>query len=83
MRNISHYGHTSLEEKYLVNRWREIPPEDRPPEIVNAVIEVISGSRDKYKYHEEWDIFVLDRVLHARAWSTDLSHKPGLMTTVP
>lgn len=49
----------------MVNLWREIPPGDRPPDMVNAVIEVISGSRDKYEYHEEWDIFVLDRVLHS------------------
>jgi inorganic pyrophosphatase len=49
----------------LVNLWREIPPGDSPPNVVNAVIEVISGSRDKYEYHEEWNIFVLDRVLHS------------------
>jgi inorganic pyrophosphatase len=49
----------------LVNLWRHIPPGDNPPEVVNAVIEVVSRSRDKYEYHEEWEAFVLDRVLHS------------------
>jgi inorganic pyrophosphatase len=49
----------------VVNLWRAIPPGDNPPEVVNAVIEVISGSRDKYEYHEAWEIFVLDRVIYS------------------
>lgn len=48
-----------------MNLWRDIPPGDNPPEVVNVVVEVISGSRDKYEYHLEWDAFVLDRVLHS------------------
>jgi inorganic pyrophosphatase len=43
--------------------WKDIPVGDEPPRIVNAVIEVISGSRDKYEYNREWDAFVLDRIL--------------------
>ncbi len=49
----------------MVNLWRDVPPGDRPPEIINAVIEVISRSRDKYEYDREWGAFVLDRVLHS------------------
>jgi len=49
----------------LVNFWREIPTGDSPPDLVNAVIEVITGSRDKYEYNQDWGIFVLDRVLHS------------------
>ena len=49
----------------MVNLWRDIPPGDNPPEIVNAVIEVVSWSRDKYEYDREWGVFVLDRVLHS------------------
>ena len=45
--------------------WRDIPAGDRPPEIVNVVIEVISGSRDKYEYNLTWEVFVLDRVLYS------------------
>jgi inorganic pyrophosphatase len=31
--------------------------------LLNAVIEVVSGSRDKYEYKSEWDAFVLDRII--------------------
>jgi inorganic pyrophosphatase len=48
-----------------MNLWRDIPPGDEPPKTVNAVVEVISGSRDKYEYSSEWEAFVLDRVLHS------------------
>jgi len=46
-----------------MNVWKDIPPGSRPPELLNAVIEVISGSRDKYEYNVEWEAFVLDRVI--------------------
>ncbi|MFX1325189.1 MAG: inorganic diphosphatase, partial [Promethearchaeota archaeon] len=36
---------------------------DSPPTILNAVIEVISGSRDKYEYKHEWEVFTLDRII--------------------
>ncbi|MDH5461808.1 MAG: inorganic diphosphatase [Candidatus Bathyarchaeota archaeon] len=43
--------------------WRYLPPGDEPPELLNAVIEVISGSRDKYEYRPDWETFVLDRII--------------------
>jgi len=46
-----------------MNLWKDIPPGENPPIILNAVIEVISGSRDKYEYKQEWEAFVLDRVI--------------------
>lgn len=46
-----------------MNLWKEIPPGDNPPNILNAVIEVVSGSRDKYEYESEWEAFVLDRII--------------------
>ena len=48
-----------------MNLWRDIPPGDEPPKILNVVIEVISRSRDKYEYNLEWEAFVLDRVLYS------------------
>jgi len=48
-----------------MNLWRDIPAGDKPPDLVNVVVEVISGSRDKYEYKIEWEAFVLDRVLHS------------------
>lgn len=43
--------------------WNDIPSGDNPPIILNAVIEVISGSRDKYEYKYDWEAFVLDRII--------------------
>ena len=49
----------------MVNLWRDIPVGDNPPDIVNAVVEVVSGSRDKYEYNSQWEAFVLDRVIYS------------------
>jgi inorganic pyrophosphatase len=46
-----------------VNYWRDIPLGEKPPTMLNAVIEVVSGSRDKYEYKSDWDAFVLDRII--------------------
>jgi inorganic pyrophosphatase len=46
-----------------VNLWRDIPAGDNPPELLNAVLEVVTGSRDKYEYRSEWEAFVLDRII--------------------
>jgi inorganic pyrophosphatase len=46
-----------------MNLWRDIPVGDKPPQLVNVIVEVIAGSRDKYEYTPEWEVFVLDRVL--------------------
>lgn len=48
-----------------MNLWRDIPAGDYPPNLVNVVIEVIMGSRDKYEYKIDWEAFVLDRVLYS------------------
>jgi inorganic pyrophosphatase len=47
----------------FMNIWKQIPAGDNPPEILNMVIEVVSGSRDKYEYKSEWESFVLDRII--------------------
>jgi inorganic pyrophosphatase len=46
-----------------VNYLKDIPLGDNPPELLNAVIEVVSGSRDKYEYKTKWEAFVLDRMI--------------------
>ncbi len=46
-----------------MNVWKDIPPGQEPPRLLNAVIEVISGSRDKYEYNLKWEAFVLDRII--------------------
>ncbi|MEM3090517.1 MAG: inorganic diphosphatase [Candidatus Bathyarchaeia archaeon] len=46
-----------------MNLWRDIPCGEKPPEILNMIIEVVSGSRDKYEYNIKWETFVLDRII--------------------
>ncbi|MEM4713871.1 MAG: inorganic diphosphatase, partial [Candidatus Bathyarchaeia archaeon] len=46
-----------------MNLWRDIPCGEKPPEILNMIVEVISGSRDKYEYNIKWETFVLDRII--------------------
>ena len=46
-----------------MNFWKQIPAGDNPPEFLNMVIEVNSGSRDKFEYKSDWEAFVLDRVI--------------------
>ena len=46
-----------------MNYWKDIPLGEKPPKLLNAVIEVVSGSRDKYEYKSEWEAFVLDRMI--------------------
>ncbi len=46
-----------------MNLWKDIPCGERPPEVVNMVVEVVSGSRDKYEYNPDWEAFVLDRII--------------------
>jgi inorganic pyrophosphatase len=46
-----------------VNLWKDIPAGDKPPELMNVVIEVVMGSRDKFEYNIQWEAFVLDRIL--------------------
>ena len=42
-----------------------LPPGDLAPEEINVIIEIPYGSRNKYEYHKELDIFTLDRALHS------------------
>ena len=46
-----------------MNLWKDIPVGDKPPKLLNAVIEVVSNSRDKYEYRHDWEAFVLDRII--------------------
>jgi len=46
-----------------VNVWKDIPVGDKPPELLNMVIEVVMSSRDKYEYNLQWESFVLDRII--------------------
>lgn len=42
-----------------------LPLGDAAPDEINVVIEIPSGSRNKYEYNKALDIFMLDRALHS------------------
>ena len=42
-----------------------LPIGERAPEEINVVVEIPSGSRNKYEYDKSMDIFRLDRALHS------------------
>lgn len=48
-----------------MNLWSELEPGSDVPEVVNAVIEVPKGSRNKYEYEKDMEAFMLDRVLYS------------------
>lgn len=52
-----------LRRLMTVNLWKDIPAGDKPPELMNVVIEVVMGSRDKFEYNIQWEAFVLDRII--------------------
>jgi inorganic pyrophosphatase len=47
----------------MLHLWRDLPPGRNPPEEVTAVIEIVSGSRNKYELDKATGLLKLDRVL--------------------
>jgi len=48
-----------------MNLWTEVNPGPNFPELINAIIEIPKGSRNKYEYDKKMEAFVLDRVLYS------------------
>lgn len=46
------------------NLWQQIPPGPKVPHEVYCLVEIPKGSTNKYEYSQEWDTFMLDRVLY-------------------
>lgn len=42
-----------------------LPLGERAPDAINVIVEIASGSRNKYEYDKALDIFKLDRALHS------------------
>lgn len=45
--------------------YSTIPIGEKPPELVNVVVEIPKGSHNKYEFDEKWGVIRLDRVLHS------------------
>lgn len=48
-----------------MNLWTEVTPGSDFPEVINAIIEIPKGSRNKYEYDKDMEAFALDRVLYS------------------
>ncbi|MGI9076356.1 MAG: inorganic diphosphatase [Gemmatimonadaceae bacterium] len=60
-----------------MNAWRDLPPGHHPPDIVTAVVEIPSGSRNKYELDKDSGLIRLDRVLYSAV------HYPGDYGFIP
>jgi inorganic pyrophosphatase len=49
----------------MQNPWTDLPTGKSPPDIVTAIVEIPSGSRNKYEIDKESGYFKLDRVLYS------------------
>jgi inorganic pyrophosphatase len=45
--------------------WEKVPIGDKAPEVINVVIEIPKGSKNKYEFDEKLGLFKLDRVMHS------------------
>lgn len=48
-----------------MNYFKDIPSGENPPELINVVVEIPKGARNKYEYNEEKGYFALDRALYS------------------
>lgn len=49
----------------MIHPWHNIVPGINPPEQLTAVVEIPTGSRNKYELDKESGLFKLDRVLYS------------------
>lgn len=46
-----------------INLWKDIETGSNPPQVINIIVEIPAGSRNKYEYQKETGGIRLDRVL--------------------
>ena len=61
----------------MIHYWHDLPPGPHPPEEITAIIEIPSGSRNKYELDKKTGIMKLDRVLYSAV------HYPGDYGLIP
>ncbi|HEY8832188.1 MAG TPA: inorganic diphosphatase [Gemmatimonadaceae bacterium] len=61
----------------MINPWHDLPAGIHPPELVTALIEIPSGSRNKYELDKQSGLIRLDRVLYSSM------HYPGDYRFIP
>ena len=48
-----------------MNLWHELAPGPDAPDVIYTIVEIPKGSRNKFEYHKQAGIIVLDRVLYS------------------
>jgi inorganic pyrophosphatase len=48
-----------------MNLWHELAPGPNAPDVIYTIVEIPKGSRNKFEYHKQAGIIVLDRVLYS------------------
>jgi inorganic pyrophosphatase len=48
--------------------WHEAPIGEKPPELINGIIEISTGMRTKYEVDKETGLLKLDRVLYSAVY---------------
>lgn len=61
----------------MINPWHDLSPGDRCPDAVTAVIEIPTGSKNKYELDKDTGLLRLDRVLYSAV------HYPGDYGFIP
>ena len=61
----------------MINPWHDLPAGIHPPDQVTAVVEIPSGSRNKYELDKQSGLIRLDRVLYSSM------HYPGDYGFIP
>lgn len=49
----------------MQNLWHDLDPGPSVPEVINVIVEIPKGSRNKYEFHKTSGAFKLDRVLYS------------------
>ncbi len=61
----------------MANLWHELPTGPKAPDQVYAIVEIPTGSRNKYEYSKRTGVIVLNRVLYSSV------HYPGDYGLIP
>jgi len=61
----------------LPNRYMHVPPGNKPPEEINAIVEIPKGRRSKFEVDKKTGLMKLDRYLYSSA------HYPGDYGFIP
>ena len=69
--------HRTREARAVFHPWHQLAPGRHPPEEVTALVEIPSGSRNKYELDKESGLLRLDRVLFSAV------HYPGDYGFIP